>query len=431
MANVDNYSTTRVPESETVGCVHLTGVIVAMAISLPAFLLGADIFLALGAFRGALAAAIGCLVLMALAILTMSIGAKVRLNTYTIIRSVFGDLGGRLVTALLSITVFGWYGITATLFGRICVKAFNETLGWAPSESVFIIAGSALMISTAIFGFRALDLLGRWAVPLMLFVLAASAYLILRPVGIDTVFNATPTPNTNISGVGSAASIVVGSLMVAVAIAPDIARFSKSQAQSVAAAILSYGVGVLLILFLAGLPALVTGSNDLISNMANSGLGLVALLILVLATWTTNATNLYSASLGMSQWFAARKDWQVTLVAGVIGTVLALARILDHFIDFLVFLSLAIPPVAGIYIVHYYLRPTADFADSAKAQWRPESFVAWFGGTAFAVVLTYGYETSLTTVPACDATLVAAGLYAAITRLLQQRRRLASIDTSE
>lgn len=420
---MSNYSTTPVPEAETVGCLHLTAVIVAMATSLPAFLLGADIFMALGAVRGTFAALTGCLVLALLAMLTMSIGGVVRLNTYTIIRAVFGDLGGRLVTLLLSLTVFGWFGITATLFGRICERAFNDTLGWSPTESTFIVGGGVLMIATAIFGFRALDLLGRWTVPLMLLVMAASAFLIIEPVGLRVVVDTQAVPSVNIPGMGAAASIVIGSLMVAVAIAPDIARFSRSKGHSIAAAALSYGVGVLLILMLAGLPALATGSNDLVNNMSNSGLGVFALVILVLATWTTNATNLYSASLGMSQWFVARREWQVTLVAGIIGTGLALAGILDYFIDFLVFLSLAIPPVAGIYITHYFLATDGNFTEAGSTQWRPRAFVAWFGGTAIAAALAYGYGTSLTGIPACDATLAAAGIYAALTKILESRSK--------
>ena len=205
--------------------------------------------------------------------------------------------------------------------------------------------------------------------------------------------------------------------MVAVAIAPDISRFSRSTGHSIAAAILSYGIGVLLVLMLSGVPALVTGSNDLISNISDSGLGIVVLGILVLATWTTNATNLYSASLGMSQWFVRLRDWQVTLVAGIVGTALALAGILDHFISFLVFLSLAIPPVAGIYISHYFLCNGRDFMTAKQSQWRPAAFIAWFSGIAVAATLSYGYEISFTSVPACDATLVAALVYVIAFRL--------------
>jgi len=404
-----------VPESQTVGSLHLAGVIVAMAISLPAFLLGADIFLGLGFSGGLAAVAIGCAILTVLAVLTMTIGSETRLTTYTIIQSVFGDVGGRFVSLLLSMTVFGWYGITATLFGKICAKAVSQSFGLDLDDAVFIVPGSALMILTAIYGFHALDVISRWTVPLMFLVLAISAYVILGKSSVDLGSGFTSTHSGRLTSIGTAASIVVGSLMVAVTIAPDIARFSRTPSAGRLAAILSYGVGVSVIFILAGLPALATGSNDLIENMTLSGLGVVALLILILATWTTNATNLYSASLGMKQWFRNSEDWVVTLLAGLLGTALALAGILDHFLEFLVLLSLAIPSIAGIYITDYYLqrdRFTETNGAGARAErWRPSAFIAWSIGVGSAAGMTYGFDWSLTSVPACDATLVSAATY--------------------
>jgi cytosine permease len=417
----ENFSTSRVPESETVGAVHLAGVIVAMAISLPAFLLGGDIFLGLGFTRGIFAVAIGCAILAVLAMQTMAIGSETRLSTYSIIQSVFGATGGRFITLLLSITVFGWYGITATLFGQICNKALSTTFGIELDESILIVAGSALMILTAIYGFRALDIVSRWTVPLMFLVLATSTYVIVNDVGIDVVMRRAGNAQGQLSGIGAAASIIVGGLMVAVTIAPDIARFARRVSDSRTAALLSYGAGVSVIFLLAGIPALATGSNELIENMTRSGLGAIALLILILATWTTNATNLYSASLGMKQWFVSSKDWVVTLSAGVLGTALALGGILEHFISFLTFLSLASPPVAGIYITHYYVArddlPIALDTSGSAPRWRPSAFVAWFCGTGFAVTMNYGFHWSVTSVAACDAALMAALTYWLLNRL--------------
>jgi cytosine permease len=413
--STDNYSATRVPESQTVGSLHLASVIVAMAISLPAFLLGADIFLGLGFAGGLEAIAIGCAILTVLAVLTMTIGSETRLTTYTIIQSVFGSIGGRFVTLLLSVTVFGWYGITATLFGQICVQAVSQSFGIEVDQSMFIVPGSALMILTAIYGFHALDVISRWTVPLMFLVLATSAYVILRESAVDLSAESLLPHSGTLSSIGTAASIVVGSLMVAVTIAPDIARFSRTSSDSRNAAILSYGLGVSVIFVLAGLPALATGSNDLIENMTQSGLGVIALLILILATWTTNATNLYSASLGMKQWFRNSKDWVVTLSAGLLGTGLALGGILDYFLEFLILLSLAIPSVAGIYITDYYFqrnrRSAAAGFEATAAKWRPAAFIAWFVGVGSAATSTYGFDWSLTSVPACDATLVSAATY--------------------
>jgi cytosine permease len=134
------------------------------------------------------------------------------------------------------------------------------------------------------------------------------------------------------------------------------------------------------------------------------GLGVPALLVLILSTWTINSANLYSASLSLTATFPRIAQWKFTIVAGVLGALLAVAGILDAFVSFLLLLGAIIPPIAAIYVIDA-LRNNITLA---PVHW--PAVVTWTVSAGIALLANAGYFT-LTTVPALDATLVASLIY--------------------
>ena len=98
----DNHSRAPVPDGETVGALRIATVLVGVVITLPAFLLGAEILTGLGAVRGMIAILGGGVILIVLAALTMRAGAETRLSTYNLIGRAFGDTGALAVNGLLT-----------------------------------------------------------------------------------------------------------------------------------------------------------------------------------------------------------------------------------------------------------------------------------------------------------------------------------------
>ena len=84
--------------------------------------------------------------------------------------------------------------------------------------------------------------------------------------------------------------------------------------------------------------------------MLGLGWGTGAMLVLILAQWTTNHNNLYSSALGFSVIFRKTPKYILTIGAGFIGTMMAVGGIYENFIPFLIFLSALIPPIGGIYV---------------------------------------------------------------------------------
>ena len=157
-------------------------------------------------------------------------------------------------------------------------------------------------------------------------------------------------------------------------------------------------------MLVAAVPALATGETDIMRIIVGFGLGVPALLVLILSTWTINAANLYSASLSLTATFPRVNQWKFTLLAGACGSLLAVAGIIDSFVSFLLVLGIIIPPIAAIYVIDAF----NSYRTETALRW--PAIVTWLFSVAIALLAYAGYFT-LTTVPALDATLAATAIH--------------------
>jgi cytosine permease len=111
--------------------------------------------------------------------------------------------------------------------------------------------------------------------------------------------------------------------------------------------------------------------------------------------------------------FPQRERWQLTALAGVVGTALAAAGIFEHFIELLIFAGIAIAPIAGVYLMDFWRDPARFTQDVPAPNVRWRSFAAWvcgiFAGLAALPHSAHGLElVRLTSIPTLDALLAAA-----------------------
>ena len=114
----DDYARDPVPIREGVSGFRIAMVIVGFAITLPLMITGSQMGLTLGIRDAFIAFAAGGLILTVLGSLTAMVAADARLSTYKILEFSFGRLGAKLVSTLLAMTLFGWYGVTAAAVWR-------------------------------------------------------------------------------------------------------------------------------------------------------------------------------------------------------------------------------------------------------------------------------------------------------------------------
>jgi cytosine permease len=373
-------------------------ILLALMIALPAFVTGAELAHAMGAWRAALASLGGGLLLALVAGFAGAAGARHRASTYELIRDAFGEQGARLANGVLGVSVIGWYGVVATMFGDALASVAPAAAAAVPSWAL-VLAGCVVTTATAMVGFRALNLLSTLTTPLKIGLLVwACAAALQDGVGPALAFR----PEAPLA-LGTGISMVAGGLIVGASLSPDVCRFAITPRRAAWGCALAYGLGFPAVLMLAGLPSLAAGERDVVKIMLALGLGLPAMLTVILAAWSNNAFNLYSAMLVGRTLRPASPPWQLALVAGVVGTGLGLAGISQLLVPYLIWLSILIPPIAGVYLVQAWSGPR----ETGLPAWRPAAFAAWALGSGWAM-LPAGWGWTLSPVPALDALLISA-----------------------
>ena len=360
----------------------------------------------------------GALITAFFATLTGLVGMQARVPTAVLMRRAFGELGGRATAIILILTLFGWFGVQTEVLVQSIGTLLASGLDLHMSPLVLTVICGALMSSTAIIGFRALGKVAYVAVPLLLTVLAVPTVIALTTHDVAPLLTAPPAESPYTFGI--VVSIISGGHMVAVTIAPDLTRFLRSRRDTVIGMVVSFAVALPLLLSLSALLAVIYGSANLIGILVAAGVGVPALLVIILATWTSNDKNLYESALSLSTLFPKAERWVLTAAAGVVGTVLAAAGIFEHFIELLIFLGILIAPVAGVYLMDFWLHRAAYLSEQPGVRIRWISFGAWAFGIAFGLLTLprdshgLGWVT-LTSIPTLDALLAAAAAQWAFT----------------
>lgn len=418
----DGYDRRPVPQSETVSGVGLALITFGIGMTLPVFWLGADVTQKVGFSSAALIFAGVCGALGLLCALTAMVGVRTRLSTYMVLQFSFGRHGAKLINLIMAVTLLGFYAATADIFGSTVASALQSSWDIVTPAWVHSVWGSVLMTLMAIYGLRGLDRLSIVSVPLMALFMLFALYL-----GVQ---RAAPGQLGGFVGAGDSLALAIastiGMVVLTPVLMPDFTRYARTERDALIA-ILGMVIGFPFVLIVGGLLSIITGQSEIMMIMASLGVLLPALAVLVFSTWITNTANLYSATLTLAT-VSRTPSWKLTVAGSVLATGLAVGGFMSHFLDFVMTLSIVIPPLASIYVADFFvvrqqrydvdaLAQSGAFGWPALVSWALASLVAWM--TTFA-----GW--TLTTQPTLDSLLVALVAYL----LLQRLSRVSTVAPS-
>ncbi|TMV45469.1 cytosine permease [Paenibacillus mesophilus] len=331
---------------------------------------------------------VGNLILALYGGFTGAIGAKTGVSTTMLSRYAFGRYGSLVISLVWAITLIGWFSVQAGFFGQTVNSMYPEA-GVITRIPVAAAWGGALMILTAYIGFKGIRLLSNIAIPLLILLCIVGVVMGLDKVGgIGGLTSNITKPITLMEGI----VLVIGTFAVGAVIQPDIARYAKSPKQSWTAIMIGMVIANGFIIFAGAVTAMTMGTGDLPAAMLQLGLGIPALLILIAAQWTSNDSNLYSASLSLSNIFRVAKS-KLVLVVGVIATIVGAAGMANHFISFLIAIGVAVPPVAGILIADYFFVHKQGYTFGKGTKYAAvvwPAFIAWALGILAGVYVNWG-----------------------------------------
>lgn len=411
-AAADDFSREPVPQNKTYSGIHIALIIVGGTIGIPIFLMAAQIGGSLGLQRAAMAFSIGCLVLGSMGALTSYVGAKTRYSTYMLTEFAFGRNGAKLANFVVAAALIGWYGVISNVFGQAAYHVLNELYGISVSISATVIIGSLLMVGVSISGFKGIDKLALVLVPAMAGFMIYTVSLSYGSIQSWDIPTGVSEPLT----FPLAVSAVIGSYIAGVIIQPDYSRFARNIQHAMWAVFIALGISFPVVQFLAAVPSVATGEQDLMAIMLSLGIGVPAFLLLLLGSWSSNVLNLYSSSLSLATIFTRVHLWQLTVVVGVIGTAIAFLQVQDYLVNYLILLGIAIPPIGSIYIVDV-LFVRRGYCDDSALDREPgidiKAFIAWFIASAAGYLASENIFTILG-IASMDTILIASIVYAAL-----------------
>ncbi|MDB4225949.1 cytosine permease [Algibacter sp.] len=402
------YTTTKVQPKDFVSGWVVALIIASTGLSVSTLYLGSEIALNLGFKKALIAFGISTLVLTLMCTATTLIGNRSRLSTYMILHFSFGEYGAKIVNFIFGITLVGWFAVALELLAIAIHDTTISTFEIIVSKELIIIVTSMFITITTVYGVRSIEKLANIAIPILTAFLGYVFYLSIEKLdSLSQLFEYVPSNNT--MTLFEATSILVGAAILFPVLMADFSRFIKTDKQSLAS-VLGLTIGTPLAYILSAVPSIQTGEVDIIKIMEQYNLVIPAFLLLFIATWSTNATNLYSATLTFS---TINKNWtfkKVAIVSSIFGTILALLGFAKYLFDFLELLGILAPSISSIYFIHFFWIKKQKYNLKDINKWEFPALISWIISSVI-TIFTYLEVIQLTHAYFIDSFLLGGFIY--------------------
>ncbi|MBT8100173.1 MAG: NCS1 family nucleobase:cation symporter-1 [Gammaproteobacteria bacterium] len=314
-------------------------------------------------------------------------GTKYGIPCPVVLRASFGIIGSNVPALIRAIVACGWFGVQ-TLFGGIAIHLLFSAIipGWESLGGTGEVFGFFIFwvanIAVVIRGSEAIKHLETLAAPLLLIVALGLIVWALPKVSIPELL---ATPATRPEGAPlagyfmAALTAMVGFWATLSLNIPDFSRFARSQKSQIVGQLI--GLPLTMLMF-SGLGVLLTAASmelvgqtisdpiNLIGHIDNTGWVILSMLMIILATISTNtAANIVSPT-NSFQNIAPRhiSEARGVLITGLIGIALMSWELLQKldwidtnisleslYSNWLIGYSSLLGPIAGIMVVDYFL----------------------------------------------------------------------------
>ncbi|MBP5695614.1 MAG: putative hydroxymethylpyrimidine transporter CytX [Treponema sp.] len=302
-------------------------------------------FAPLGFSKGIAAILIGHAIGCALFFFTGYIGALSKKSSMETTRISFGKIGGSFFALLNVLQLVGWTGIMI-YDGSLAANGIANSASW-----IWALVIGALIVLWILIGITNIGKLN---------LLAMTALFILTLVLCKVIFFGK---NAVVAIESAGESLSFGAaveLAVAMPLSwlPLISDYTKDSAKPFAATLASsltyFAVSCWMYIIGMG-AALLTGTSDIAQIMLKAGLGIPALVIIVLSTVTTTFLDAFSAGVSFRAIFKKANTKIVGVIVAFVGTLAAVFYPMDNITDFLYLIGSVFAPMTAILIADFFV----------------------------------------------------------------------------
>ena len=321
-------------------------------------------FAPMGMAKGFLAIVVGHVIGCAMMLLAGLIGGYTGRSAMETVKMSFGRKGSLLFAVLNVLQLVGWTAIMI-YDGALATNGILNVGPW-----VWCVVIGALILVWIAVGITDLGRINQ-IVMALLFLLT----LVLCKV-IFFGGSGAGAPAAEAMSFGAAVELAVAMPLSWLPLISDYTREAEKPFAATVASTVTYGV-VSSWMYLIGMGAAIfTGQSDIAAIMVQAGLGIAALVILVLSTVTTTFLDAWSAGISSESIWAKLKGKHVAMAVTVIGTVGAILFPMDDITDFLYLIGSVFAPMIAVQIADYFLLKT----DVSDREWSVSRLAIWFVG---------------------------------------------------
>ncbi|HBB13916.1 MAG TPA: putative hydroxymethylpyrimidine transporter CytX [Treponema sp.] len=302
-------------------------------------------FAPLGFSKGIAAILIGHAIGCALFFFTGYIGALSKKSSMETTRISFGKIGGSFFALLNVLQLVGWTGIMI-YDGSLAANGIANSSSW-----IWALVIGALIVLWILIGITNIGKLN---------LVAMTALFVLTLVLCKVIFFGK---NAVVAIESAGESLSFGAaveLAVAMPLSwlPLISDYTKDSAKPFAATLAStltyFAVSCWMYIIGMG-AALLTGTSDIAQIMLKAGLGIPALVIIVLSTVTTTFLDAFSAGISFRAIFKNANTKLVGIIVALVGTLAAVFYPMDNITDFLYLIGSVFAPMTAILIADFFV----------------------------------------------------------------------------
>ena len=367
------FSLSAVPESERKSYFSLTIVWTGFVFVITSMMAGGGLSAGLDFKMILVAVLLGNVFLSVIAILVSIIASKTGLTFALMTRYSFGEKGSRIASMFVPIVNIGWYTIQAATYGHFIAQAF----GFGDIAELICMAVSAVVMGIfAMKGIRAISILGYIAIPAIIFLSLATSIRAVGMIGLDGLWNYTPEGHITLS---SGITVVIGTWILSTSTCiADIMRYAKSTKEAIAATLTGLLGGNIFMILCGTITSVAVGDSDLTNVLLSMGLLVPCLILMTTNIFTTNASNLYSTSLNLSNAFHMDRQ-KIIVVLLAISALATLCRPyqVDFLFSFLDLLGTIVPPLPGIILADYVIIHKGEYKDLGSVKFAQFNAVSW------------------------------------------------------
>ena len=293
------------------------------AVSIAEILTG-TYFAPLGFAKGLLAILIGHVIGCTMMFAAGVIGGKLRLSSMETTKVSFGRYGALFFAAINVLQLVGWTAIM--IYDG--AAATNEIFG-AGSYVWDIVIGGLILLWIAV-GIRNLGIISQISTAALFILTIVLSVVIFR----GNAAEAAAAADESLS-FGAAVELAVAMPLSWLPLISDYTREAWMYVIGMGAAIL-------------------TGESDIALVMKEAGLGIAALIILILSTVTTTFLDAWSAGISAETLWKKIDGRKTAMLVTVIGTAAAIAFNMDDITDFLYLIGSVFAPMTAVQIADYF-----------------------------------------------------------------------------